>query len=212
MLSLAGRLEERMGDLAEIAGRTLCVSCGYDLRGLSVAGKCPECGTEASRSVPQCPRCGESGESVIALACEQEHPGVWTCGRCGGIGLEPGKLRRTLHEWQPPGGRAVLQPPDLSGQTVVKCGRCRTTADSFMVAGTIMVDRCGSCGFLWLDANEFESVATYLKNMAGSRPLPSNVDAMLHDPAAIRQQIVSPSLRTWVIIDLVAATLATLLS
>src|SRR5262245_1427978 len=38
-------------DKGHIAGDKLCVRCGYALRGLSVTGICPECGTPVDRSL-----------------------------------------------------------------------------------------------------------------------------------------------------------------
>ncbi|MHC4415206.1 MAG: hypothetical protein ACYS0G_07980 [Planctomycetota bacterium] len=39
----------RARDLA--GGEVICSRCGYDLRGLSAAGTCPECGTPVERSL-----------------------------------------------------------------------------------------------------------------------------------------------------------------
>ena len=38
-------------DLAEILPEDVCLQCGYNLRGLTAAGMCPECGTPVERSL-----------------------------------------------------------------------------------------------------------------------------------------------------------------
>jgi Zn-finger nucleic acid-binding protein len=171
-----------------ISSHVPCTKCGYDLRGLYITGKCPECGTDVVRSVPECPRCAKTWNTVVPLARSEASAGVWSCGRCAGVGFEPGKLRRELS--QP--GASVAAPPkelDLASQTGVMCGRCRVPARSFLVANSIMIDRCDACGFLWLDSGEFPAVTEYVRSVVGARRIPHEVERLLHDPAALRRKL-----------------------
>jgi Zn finger protein HypA/HybF involved in hydrogenase expression len=78
----------------EFAGpRLLCTACGYDLRGLVLDGRCPECGTPVSESLargsrrvfkPGAPVAAEQGVNCVHcgadLVGQSSHAG---CARCG---------------------------------------------------------------------------------------------------------------------------------
>ncbi len=189
-----------MNDRSVIQASFPCSTCGYDLRGLSVAGKCPECGTDVVKTNPECPRCGMFR---IALECSRETPGVWRCVECTGIAFERGALRKSLTDASGSSSGMTGGPVELVAQTSVSCGRCRVAMTSIMVGGTLMIDRCGTCGLTWLDAGEFSAVAAYVKGITGNRQIPTNLERVLHDPVALRKALhggdVTPGLVSLVV-------------
>jgi hypothetical protein len=93
-------------DMPEIDHDLICVSCGYNLRGLSPSGRCPECGSliaaTINRGRPPLPLhyrlarvalvalCAGSGSLVAAAAAFRvQHPrSLWYFwGDVGGVGI-----------------------------------------------------------------------------------------------------------------------------
>jgi Zn-finger nucleic acid-binding protein len=188
--SLNGYGEDAVNNQGVIGLSVRCVKCGYDLRGLSIAGKCPECGSLITRTIPKCPRCFQQGKGSVALRGEPTTmSGVWSCSACAGLGLDAGELRRMLG---PGRGIPPVQEPRLAeveaGRPVV-CGHCDHPATAIRIGETVTIDRCQACGFVWLDAGELPAVVEFVHRLARGWSLPEDVEALLTSPGELAKRI-----------------------
>ena len=184
-----------MADLSTVSAHVKCLTCGYDLCGLDIAGKCPECATAVVASNPECPRCVKESGRRVSLHFSENSPGAWTCGQCQGVGFEAGFLQKALQDKRSGGLYSTPRIAELLSQTAVMCGHCRTPAASIIVNRNVMFERCEKCGFVWLDAQELEALAAYLKTAIGDRAVPPRVEAVIGDPVALRKATESRASR-----------------
>lgn len=187
------RLPWRVTAFAEIARSVACISCGYELRGLRVDGRCPECGEAIARSCRPCPRC-ESGPLGAAVLREDRAGGAdsLVCPQCRGRGFEASHLRAMLDRFSatpvtPSGGRMVH---DFDAQAPVNCARCSHECRGIWVNHAVRIDRCGECGFIWIDRDEWAGVLSYVQRCTGGQPVPHRIELLLHDRDAIRREVV----------------------
>ena len=110
-----------------------------------------------------CPRCG------TPLRATEYGTGVEACGSCGGHGMSPDELRDALDSGTPPeagaggeGAVPVRMPIGEVGEGL-PCPACGATMAAFNYAADsgIILDRCGPCGRLWLDAGELREVRRF---------------------------------------------------
>jgi Zn-finger nucleic acid-binding protein len=104
-----------------------------------------------------CPRCNLPLSSETHGDIVMEH-----CDRCGGWWMDPDDLKAILDTIQlPVEGQTVRAGVDLTGvQEDAPCPRCGVPMEPFNYAGDsgILLDRCRSCGGLWLDGGDLERV------------------------------------------------------
>jgi len=107
-----------------------------------------------------CPRC------ATPLGPAEYGAGVEACGSCGGHWLSHDDLRALLDAGPPPdappgeGDPVPVQVPLHEVREDLPCPACGSTMEAFNYAGDsgIILDRCGPCGRLWLDAGELGEV------------------------------------------------------
>jgi Zn-finger nucleic acid-binding protein len=193
-LAKTGIMSRRPGDLmthlhATITDPVACVSCTYNLAGLDVDGRCPECGTAISASHPLCPRCHEvSAAPVALLRIEESSRAYWCCPVCGGLGFDPGQLARTISS------RPVTVDADptlpavhvVEHQAPISCGRCRAPSTSFSIDAATVIDRCERCRMVWVDRSELPALVQYIRRIIGVRDIPPRLEDLLENPAAMR--------------------------
>ncbi len=171
----------------EIPHSIACVKCAYDLRGLAPDGPCPECGEAIALTLPPCPRCATTFADVVAMTpLPTDSVGSWSCPRCGGIAFDRDRLRAVVSKLplrSPPRSNA---PFDLVAQSPVGCPRCRSGMQAIVIDARTLIDRCGACGFIWLDPGELGALATYLRAHLGSARAPRRIEEFLDDPDRIR--------------------------
>lgn len=183
-------------DPAEIRQTTPCGACKYDLKGLPVDGVCPECGAKVVQTVPWCPRCRTTDRVTSALARVTLHETeLWLCGRCGGMGFERDSLRRAVANIPPERrlhpGRTVH---DAAQQSPAACPRCETRMWPIVIDPATLIDRCLTCGLVWLDEKELPRVAAYVKELMGHRRMPPNLDELLGNREALQRAAAAPSM------------------
>jgi Zn-finger nucleic acid-binding protein len=177
-----------LNTLATIDSAVRCIHCGYNLLGLSVMGHCPECGAATSSTLPACPRCSKPGDALALTPTDRQ--GVWNCGFCKGIGFDVGQLRFSLASQQLPMTHLHRGPIDLTAQLPIQCTRCLKPAAQISIDGSVIFDRCLSCGMIWIDDGELPAVVGYVARLTGSGVLPANLEALLHDPEELKKQVV----------------------
>ena len=118
-----------------------------------------------------CPRCREPmGKSLV------DGEEIEACRTCGGIWLHRHQLNRLLSE---SGGdvETASESHEASGdeRPIIRCRVCagrEMRRISFLDYSDIILDFCPSCGSLWLDRGELESMHEYLKIIEeGSRDI-----------------------------------------
>jgi len=104
-----------------------------------------------------CPRCN------IPLTVEEHGDIVMEhCPRCGGYWMQPDDFKAVLDLIRlPVNGPAVRTGIDLTDvREDAACPRCAVRMKPFNYAGDsgIILEKCPSCGGLWLDTGDFERV------------------------------------------------------
>jgi Zn-finger nucleic acid-binding protein len=179
----------------EIRDQTPCRECGYDLRGLTPDGLCPECGKPIALTVPPCPRCLLNDDDPVALTrLPSSSIGTWSCERCAGIGFEKNRLREIAAHLERPKFAPAKAVYDLVAQSAVTCTRCRIPMESIVIDTATLIDRCRHCGMIWLDFGELKPLAAYLRRNLGDAPPPRNLEEMLGNPKALREAVEGSSL------------------
>lgn len=51
------------------------------------------------------------------------------------------------------------------------------------------IDRCEACGFIWLDPGELRPTLVYVRELAGGRQLPGDVEELLANPEELKRRI-----------------------
>ena len=104
-----------------------------------------------------CPKCEGKPMEVAQVS----GVGVDRCARCGGVWLDPGELDQlSTLEWAEvrgvAGGKGV---PELN-QKRAQCPRDGAALLRVYSAQrkSVVLDRCGQCGGLWLDGGELRSL------------------------------------------------------
>lgn len=164
-----------------------CIKCRYDLTGLDLATSrhCPECGSALGRSVRACARCSSRFTVVTLRRVALGKVRGWTCTVCHGIGFDSGELVSTLAR-----RRHLNQPPDndptieIDHQFEGWCVRCRAPMAAAAIDTNVIIDRCPTCSFVWIDRREFNAVLEIAANYASYGPLPDNFEQLLTDPKA----------------------------
>jgi Zn-finger nucleic acid-binding protein len=171
-----------------------CVTCGYNLLGLPILGNCPECGTAAARTVPPCPRCRTVGIARPLLSGTTEKHRLWRCEGCFGLGFEKGRFAKEVRAST---AAPALKPPAqdlaMNPHAPVECGACAISMTSACADSQIMIDRCDTCGFLWLDAGEFEAVTAYIARLGGTQGFTERGEQVLADRRALLASLRSES-------------------
>src|SRR5262245_2317173 len=179
-----------MPQFSNVGVSVACGGCGYDLRGLPVTGVCPECGRPVAAAVPACPRCDRMHRRVVAL---ETHKGAgtthWRCPICHGLGFEPGQLRRVIEQERE---KDALPEPearvyDLDSARGGWCSRCSLEMSSIFINDAVLIDRCGRCGFEWVDEGELIAVVRFTRSNVGLEPVPKDIDALLGRPEQLRE-------------------------
>lgn len=86
-----------------------------------------------------------------------------------------------------------------------------------LIDESIMIDRCVSCGFIWLDADEFPAVAAYVLRMTGKGTVPLDVEELLRTPGQLEARLsvgknLSAHPTTAAVIDIVVGILSSIFS
>jgi Zn-finger nucleic acid-binding protein len=185
-------------------------------------GVCPECGTRIALTVPPCPRCAMTDKETFSLVrLPADRIGSWQCARCTGVGFERDRLRAVASRITPLAANAKHAAIfDLVAQSPVACTRCRGAMSSIVIDKRTVIDRCTSCGLIWLDPGELGALAAYLKrHLGGARP-PRQIEEMLGDPSRIVQAVDRGTIRTgewdgwdtWCAAEIVVALISWLFS
>jgi Zn-finger nucleic acid-binding protein len=127
----------------------------------------------------RCPKCKGSTASV-----HYEGVGVKMCGQCGGYWVSPTALKAIANRRETEFNEAVkerfLQLAEQSNTTeallCVSCGKYMIK-ESFKDWDDIVIDRCPTCGGIWLDAGELEKIQIYWEYFQ-DHPEESNIDAI----------------------------------
>lgn len=174
-----------MRPAGEVPGSVRCVACGYDLVGLGLEGRCPECGKGVQASVRACPRCPGS----VLGRVESMRGRCMGCDACGGLGFERGDLRRTVEPMSREIRRAIVRGPvELTHQHAAACRRCGVPMAPARVASDILIDRCLGCGFVWVDAGELGHVVEFAARLVrSSGAIPREFEELMHDPESLRR-------------------------
>ncbi|MDX2115219.1 MAG: zf-TFIIB domain-containing protein [Planctomycetota bacterium] len=150
-----------------------CGRCGYALHGLPAGGVCPECGGPTMRDAPCCPRCRVGKVERVALRVAKDGRGVWTCGVCGGLAVSFVDLPRAVREY-PIDVRAPVTH-DLVAQSAATCPMCDEAAESIAMDTVTIVERCGTCRVVWLDARELAAVVKWVRDTIGHETPPEEL-------------------------------------
>lgn len=176
----------RQGNASTVPCSIACTGCGYDLRGLYVGNRCPECARDVRASVPSCPRCSASRGEVVALDIFEGLEGAWTCELCGGMAFDKEGLSKTLTSRDRTAPRTShARVHDLEVQGRVLCGRCKSACRQISIGDGIIIDRCTKCMLVWVDKGELAPLAAFVKKHAGGSHVPPRVDLLLDRPRDI---------------------------
>jgi Zn-finger nucleic acid-binding protein len=117
-----------------------------------------------------CPRCETPMQTIQMDDVEVEH-----CSSCGGICLDYGELDELAEGMTGSLEYSTITDDRLEtkdGQLVIACPKCAVSPAmrkiEFLGVGDIVLDRCDSCGVLWLDKNELDQInqrVSELKNV-----------------------------------------------
>lgn len=126
-----------------------------------------------------CPKC--ASETLVETNALGNIP-LDVCPGCKGIWFDKGELEDLLKQSQ--GGAAAgldlisPKPSDLS------CPRCKQTMSrGGLINPLLLVDKCGSCGGVWLDARELDLVKKLL-GLTGGPATEVNVERQAPAPEA----------------------------
>lgn len=162
-----------------------CSRCSYDLRGLDANGRCPECGTPITQTLPRCPRCPRTFGLWIPLQrVQREDHHVWECERCGGIGFDRGGLGSAVAAATP--GVVDDSVHDAELQAPAHCGRCVLSMTQITIDPNTIIDRCDRCGFVWIDFGELPSVVRRARTELAGTPPPPQLAEWLDQPEKLR--------------------------
>ena len=112
----------------------------------------------------KCPRDSETLDTIRYEGVEIE-----TCRQCGGEFLDGGELKAVIdarqQRWEPT-ELEKLKSASIRGEAMedheadMPCPACGTLMKPFNYGGDtgIVLDKCGECGGIWLDADEIENV------------------------------------------------------
>ena len=97
-----------------------------------------------------CPRCNK-GLVIVEAKGEQ----IDICDECGGIWFDPRELDIMMGEESPVELLINIKDPIKSEK--LKCPECREYMGTKEIYG-VVVDECGICNGIWLDAGELEKI------------------------------------------------------
>ena len=115
----------------------------------------------------RCPRC------EIQLR-RQDIDGVTIeyCTKCNGLCLDSGELDQLAAQTAGSVEYSTISDDSLQnddGRPEINCPKCEATAKmrkvEFLHHTDIVLDRCDSCGVLWLDTNELEAINKHIKDL-----------------------------------------------
>ncbi len=137
-----------------------------------------------------CPKC--SSENLVETPTLGNIP-LDVCPGCSGIWFDKDELEALLkqsQDWSSADFNLINpKPKDL------KCPRCKSEmARGGMVNPLLLVDKCESCGGVWLDANELKLVRKLLNLSDGD----TEVKVSRPDPATViahREPVKSPLIK-----------------
>jgi len=116
---------------------------------------------------PKCQRDSLKQKYVAALDLTLDY-----CTRCKGIWFDGGELYRAM-----PQADKLLKIPHNAVRLDAQCPRCRTLLYTFPYPGTkVVVEMCGNCDGLWLDANEFAALRKARQELKDSPPAEESVE------------------------------------
>ena len=99
-----------------------------------------------------CPKCRQ--QSLKQKYVSEMNLTVDCCPRCKGIGFDGGELNQAMAE----ADRHLLIPRDAVRLQAL-CPACGRPLFAFPYPGTrVVIEMCGKCGGLWLDAGEFAEI------------------------------------------------------
>lgn len=111
-----------------------------------------------------CPRCKKT-----MVQEKREGEEILVCRNCDGMWLHRHQLNNLLKE---SGGDVELASintlPHDDSRGIIKCRECPDTTMikiNFLDYSDIVIDRCPSCGSLWLDKNELANMHKYIRQV-----------------------------------------------
>jgi Zn-finger nucleic acid-binding protein len=111
---------------------------------------------------PKCQRDSLKQKYVSALDLTLDY-----CTRCKGIWFDGGELYRAM-----PQAEKLLRIPPNAVRLEAECPRCPTLLHTFPYPGTkVVVEMCGKCDGLWLDANEFAALRKARQELRDNPPV-----------------------------------------
>jgi Zn-finger nucleic acid-binding protein len=130
---------------------------------------------------PKCPRCSEPLAQVALKGVDAQ-----SCPKCGGTSLAQLRLMAVLEamsvellETFNPDTKLDPVPDRGAGLPCPRCQRPMTTAD-YCGANLVTFDRCESCAFLWIDADELGTMTLMWARMDARRSrLNAQVEEMI---------------------------------
>ena len=119
-----------------------------------------------------CPRC-ETAMTVIQMeGVEIEH-----CENCGGICLDYGELDMVADDMTGSLEYSTLTDDKLEtndGRLLIACPKCAVSPAmrkiEFLGVGDIVLDRCDSCGVIWLDKDELDQINQRVSELKNVKP------------------------------------------
>ncbi len=135
-----------------------------------------------------CPKC--SSETLVETPALGNIP-LDICPGCSGIWFDKGELEALLKKSQDSSDFALINPKPKG----LVCPRCKNNMSrGGMINPLLLVDKCESCGGVWLDSNELRLV----KKMLGLSEEDSEVKVDRPDPSTViehREPVKSPLLK-----------------
>ena len=111
---------------------------------------------------PKCQRDSLKQKYVVALDLT-----VDCCMRCKGTWFDGGELARAM-----PQADKRLKIPRHAVRLDAQCPRCKMLLHTFPYPGTkVVVEMCGNCDGLWLDASEFAAIRKARRELQENPPV-----------------------------------------
>ncbi|HRJ50940.1 MAG: hypothetical protein KF787_09200 [Phycisphaeraceae bacterium] len=112
----------------------------------------------------ECPTCSfQTGTTHVPVRIDYGRWPAWFCPTCGGMALGRDLADQVI------GGFDDDEVEDVTREPSVSCARCDTPRRSLLVRGRAVVDRCPSCGLLWIEGDEVSAMVASASGPEGTR-------------------------------------------